>query len=484
MPPLIGGYERLSLIGDGAMGAVYLGRDPRFDRRVAIKVLHPQLQRDPAVVERFKSEAVIQAKLSHPNIVTVYDFVAEADTLAIVMEFVDGPPLSDVIARSRGPMPPARAAAIAEQVLSALAHAHMQGLVHRDIKPSNVLLATIVGEEVAKLADFGIAKILGSGMLRTSTGAKMGTLAYMSPEQVKSPKSVDARSDIYSVAVVLYEMLTGRVPFTSDSEYEVLRAIIESPVPAPRALSPAIPAALEQALGRALAKSPADRFPDALSFRDAIRRSFDGGAAARSGAVVFAPGASSAAWPGSDAREAPGLRRRLERSPGIFAGLAIAAALVFAIAVVVLSAAFARRSATTALLAGSESPEPARPTPVVEETPPPSPAPTAPAPQRGRRDAKPAPAAAGMNPYGFPCVLDPECYAGNHYLARDPRSGECVDYRKCSVIWKCPEGPRLGTCSGGMEACAFGPICEEGVQTVAEGFCTALAGCGDQLKIR
>ena len=284
----IGPYEVLGIIGDGGMGTVYRGRDPRFDRPVAIKVLHPQFQRDQEVVERFKSEAVIQAKLNHPNIVTVFDFIATKDTLAMVMEYVEGRPLNLVIQQCHGPMDPARAGALTRQILSAMGYAHGQGLVHRDIKPSNIAIQESAGEEIAKVMDFGIAKILGSEKLKTATGARMGTLAYMSPEQIKSPKNVDARSDIYSLGAVLFEMLTGQLPFEADSEYELMRLILEAPPRPAIHFQPATP--LQAAALRAMAKSPGERFSSCSEFK--LATSTDGALAPWS-----TPGTPSASLP-------------------------------------------------------------------------------------------------------------------------------------------------------------------------------------------
>jgi tetratricopeptide (TPR) repeat protein/tRNA A-37 threonylcarbamoyl transferase component Bud32 len=265
----LGSYEVLGVIGDGGMGTVYKARDPRFDRLVAIKVLHEQFQRDPAVVDRFKSEAIIQAKLSHPNIVAVYDFIATDAQLAMVLEFVNGLPLDQLIECQRGPIEPRRALSIMSQVLSAMAYAHGQGLVHRDIKPSNIMVQDFGGEDVAKVMDFGIAKILGSEKLRTATSAKMGTLAYMSPEHVRSPRNVDARSDIYSLGATLYELLAGSAPYDADSEFELMQRIIQAPPPrltTGLSLAPGV----EECVTRALAKEPEARYQDCQTFRTAI----------------------------------------------------------------------------------------------------------------------------------------------------------------------------------------------------------------------
>ena len=270
------------------MGAVYRARDPRFDRDVAIKVLHEQFQRDPGVVERFKSEAVIQAKLNHPHIVSVLDFVADERHLAIVMEHVDGVSLDELIAQCAQPMEVQRAARLMEQLLVAMGYAHKRGLVHRDIKPSNVLVHCLDGQEYAKVTDFGIAKILGSEKLRTATGAKMGTLAYMSPEHVRSPKAVDARSDVYSLGVVLYELLTGRIPFEADSEYELMRQIVEDPVSAWSRPAGEVPGGLRGVVLRAMSKQASDRYATCEEMSRALREAVQGRAAVAAAAVPVA----------------------------------------------------------------------------------------------------------------------------------------------------------------------------------------------------
>ncbi len=268
----IGLYLCQALIGEGGMGAVYRGIDPRFGRDVAIKVLHSQFQRDPQVVARFKAEAVIQAKLSHPNIITVYDFVATDQVLAMVMEYVDGTPLDALIERAHGPLPVALALSVMSQVLSAIGFAHARQLVHRDLKPSNILVQDRgEGQVLVKVVDFGIAKILGSEKVRTATSAQMGTLAYMSPEHLRSPKSVDHRSDLYALGITLFEMLSGRVPFDSDSEYGLMQEIIQHEVPRVSAFNPAVPPALEQVIARATAKRPEERFQSAADFSAALR---------------------------------------------------------------------------------------------------------------------------------------------------------------------------------------------------------------------
>ena len=270
LPASIGPYEVLGLLGHGGMGAVYLARDPRFGREVAVKVLHGQFLLDPGVVERFRAEAVIQAKMNHPNVVTVHDFIAEPGLLAIVMERVQGRSLERVISDAAAPLSPRRCVTLMSQVLSALAYAHRRGLVHRDLKPANIVVQDLDGEEIAKVMDFGIAKILGTEKLKTATGATMGTLSYMSPEQVKSPKNVDARSDVYSLGATLYEMATGQLPFEADSEFEVQRKIVYEAPRRPRELSPGLPGSLEAVIERAMAKGPSERFQSCEEFREAL----------------------------------------------------------------------------------------------------------------------------------------------------------------------------------------------------------------------
>jgi uncharacterized RDD family membrane protein YckC/tRNA A-37 threonylcarbamoyl transferase component Bud32 len=296
-----GTYEVLGIIGDGGMGTVYKARDPRFDRLVAIKALHPQLQRDPSVVERFRNEAVIQAKLHHPNIVTVYDFVDDGQNLGMVMEYVDGRPLDQMITEARGPMPPGRAVAIMTQVLAAIDWAHEHGLVHRDLKPSNILIEELHGDLIARVTDFGVAKVLGSEKLKTATGAKMGTLAYMSPEHLQSPKNVDQRSDIYSLGITLYEMLTGVVPFEADTEYEMMRQIVSQAPARPMSIAYSIPPGLDWVVMKAIDKEPSSRFQSCTEFRQAI---VDASSAGRVGPAAQQPAAPT---PGGhrDVRQAP-----------------------------------------------------------------------------------------------------------------------------------------------------------------------------------
>jgi serine/threonine-protein kinase len=270
---VVGSYKVLEKIGEGGMGAVYNGVDLMLEREVAIKALRPELARQPDVVERFRAEAVTLAKLNHPNIATLYSFLRQGDDYFMVMEFVRGETLDSVLQRSPN-MPVDRAIGMFCQALEGIDHAHKMGIIHRDIKPANVML-TQTGS--IKVMDFGIARVLGTARM-TRQGSVIGTVEYMSPEQVRGEET-DARSDIYSLGILLYEMLAGRVPFSHLSEYELMKRQIEEVPPPPRQFQPGIPAVVEAAVLRALAKNPGDRFQTAEAMRSALL----GAAAARTG---------------------------------------------------------------------------------------------------------------------------------------------------------------------------------------------------------
>jgi serine/threonine protein kinase len=248
-------YELEELVGTGGMSSVYRAHDKLLERDVALKVLHEQFTADGDYVERFRREARSVAQLSHPNIVTVIDRGEQDGRQFIVFEYCDGENLKARIARE-GPLPVRKAVELVVQIARALGFAHENGLIHRDVKPQNVLL---YGDGETKVTDFGIARSQEVHGGLTQTGTVMGTSDYISPEQARGSR-VDAQSDIYSLGAVLYEMLTGEVPFRGENFVSVALRHINEPVPSVRARRPDVPPRLDAAVQRAMAKDPRDRF--------------------------------------------------------------------------------------------------------------------------------------------------------------------------------------------------------------------------------
>lgn len=261
-----GRYRLMDKVGEGGMAVVYRAMDELLGRVVAVKMLREQFTADREFVERFRREAQAAARLSHPHVVQVFDVGHDRGTHYIVMEFVDGKSLKQVL-QERGRLSPAAASAVALAVAKALAHAHRHGLIHRDIKPHNIL---ITAEGLVKVADFGIARAASASSL-TDSGTVLGSVHYFSPEQARG-QSIGAPSDIYSLGIVLYEMLAGRVPFTADSPIAVALKHIHDPIPPLSAAVPDLPPALERCVLHALAKSPSHRPASADEFYEALRR--------------------------------------------------------------------------------------------------------------------------------------------------------------------------------------------------------------------
>ena len=285
-PRVFGGrYESRRRVGSGGMAEVYLAHDRLLDREVAVKALNDELARDPQFVERFHREARAAARLSHPNIVALHDYGATDDAYFIVMEYIDGRTVGDLV-EAQGPLDPVRVAKIASDVASALDRAHRAGLVHRDVSAGNVMVSAS-GE--TKVTDFGIARIMDEHDQETTVGAKavFGTAAYISPEQAQG-QIVDARTDLYSLGVVMFEMLTGRPPFMAENSLALASQHVLNDPPKPSTLNGAVPQQLDAIVLRALAKRPEARFESAAEMHEELGR-FVAGKKVRSTLVLDEP---------------------------------------------------------------------------------------------------------------------------------------------------------------------------------------------------
>lgn len=259
-----GDYQVIDILGAGGMGKVYKVKNVFSERVEAMKVLLPNLSSDPELADRFMREIKVQASLEHPNIAGLRTAQQFNNQLLMIVEFVDGNSLEQLM--RQGPVPLLGAVDAVSQVLSALAYAHSHSIVHRDIKPANIM---VTHSGTVKLMDFGIAKALADRRL-TQTGRTVGSLYYMSPEQIQGAANLDGRADIYSLGVTLYELVTGRRPFQGDSDYSIMAAHLnQSPVP-PVQLDPKVPAALNEIILQSIAKDPVQRFQTAEAFQRAL----------------------------------------------------------------------------------------------------------------------------------------------------------------------------------------------------------------------
>jgi eukaryotic-like serine/threonine-protein kinase len=259
-------YRLRRELASGGMATVHLADDVVLDRPVALKILAPNLAADAAFVDRFRHEARAAGQLRHPNVVTVYDWGAMDGTWFIAMEYVEGRTLADIIAED-GPLAPNEAAAIAAEIVDALDAAHRQGLVHRDVKPSNII---VTPDGRVKIADFGIARAARGGLDLTQVGMIVGTAAYLSPEQAQGA-AVDPRSDLYALGVVLFEMTTGRLPFTSEGALGYATQHVSTPPPRLRTIRPDLPVELDELVDRLLAKDPDHRHQTAADLAVDLR---------------------------------------------------------------------------------------------------------------------------------------------------------------------------------------------------------------------
>lgn len=264
----INNYTIVSLIGEGGMGSVYLARHKYLDIESAIKVLHPHYSKNQEIKDRFINEGIVLSKLDSPFIVKIKDFFDNGEYLFLVMEYIKGIALDHYLSNVFGPIPELRAIEIFKKILLGVHSAHLKGVIHRDLKPSNIILES---DDTPKILDFGIAKLLDSNYKATSPGTRMGSVIYMSPEQILG-KEIDIRTDIYSLGLTLFEMLTARNPYDqeSGSEYSIHSKIVNEPLPLPSLYYPNISSQTEYLISKAVAKNPNDRFGNCDDFIEAL----------------------------------------------------------------------------------------------------------------------------------------------------------------------------------------------------------------------
>ncbi|NUM46684.1 MAG: serine/threonine protein kinase, partial [Anaerolineales bacterium] len=263
----VGPYRIVSQLGQGGMATVYKAFHAALNRYVAIKVLHPSFQEDETFYSRFKREAQIVAQLEHPHIVPVYDFSEHNDNPYLVMKFIEGDTLKHRIRRQKLTLEETLKYMTA--VAEALTYAHERDILHRDVKPSNVMIDSA---SFPYLADFGLARIASTGESTMSQDVLIGTPHYISPEQAKGVKTLGPATDIYSMGIMLYEIVVGRVPFSADTPYAIVHDHIYKPLPMPTLVNPTVPAAVEAVLLKSLSKQPEDRYPTAVALMDAFKQ--------------------------------------------------------------------------------------------------------------------------------------------------------------------------------------------------------------------
>ena len=292
---IVAGCRIERLLGEGGMGSVYLAFQPVLERHVALKVIRGALAQDPDMRARFIREARLAAALNHPNAIAIHSVAEEHQRPVLIMRYVDGPDLARVL-REQGALPAARTAGIVEQVAAALDAAHARGIVHRDIKPANILLEPGGRREHVYVGDFGLAKVIADADGLTATGQWVGTVDYAAPEQING-QAVTGATDIYALGCVTYHLLTGRPPYPADAPSAKLWGHLHGPIPRASDTTPGVPAAADDAIARAMAKDPADRWPSPGQFADALTSALTGPAAATAATAATAPATRRAPRP-------------------------------------------------------------------------------------------------------------------------------------------------------------------------------------------
>jgi eukaryotic-like serine/threonine-protein kinase len=403
-PRRLGRYELIELLGHGAMGVVYKAHDAFLDRTVAVKTYRQDIPITENVRRRFEREVRTASKLNHPNIVVVYDGGLEQDVPYLAMEFIEGPTLAAELTR-RGRLPTDAALAMLDGIADGLAYAHAHGVVHRDLKPANILLA---GGHDPKIADFGVAKLMSGEAAGTT--APVGTPSYMAPEQIEG-KPVDARSDVFALAILAYELLTGRPPFTGEGFTAVLFQIMNADPEPPSHLDPSLPAALDGVLARALAKDPKQRTRDVTTFAAELREAF----APEEPAPLTAPappGDLHGALDAGDFQAFRDLAPRGQKSSLVGPVIAVVILLIAVLALIVYLRGVRRAPAPAVE---------ATPPPIATEAPPtemptaaPAPTPPRPSPRPAERATEappPAPTRVRAKPTPAPTVAPPPTHA-------------------------------------------------------------------------
>ena len=389
----VGDYQVVDVLGAGGMGKVYKVRNAISDRTEALKVLLPDLATEPDLADRFLREIKVQASLVHPNIAALHTALRVDNQLLMLMEFVEGVTLEQKL--KDGPLPPGEAVNYVMQVLAALEYAHGHGVIHRDIKPANMMLTP---GGVVKLMDFGIAKA-GTDRKLTMTGTTLGSLYYMSPEQIQGALTLDGRSDLYSVGVSLYELVTGKRPFDGDSQFAIMAAHLEkTPVP-PVTVDPRLPQMLNDIILMSVTKDPAARFQTAGAFRNALSNVAPASVAPATTAPAAVPAAQVEPPPATDDTHVvePAKPQAPKSKRGLWMGLGAVAAVIVLIAAIEFGPWKGTKAAPPRAAAPAQqtvSPPVATTTPAPVETPP--------APQQVAEPAQPTVTAPATKPASPP----------------------------------------------------------------------------------